>query len=322
MISRPTFKSNLRVSCGPDHVLLESETGSSQLEGRIYSLLAPLLDGRRTIPEIYDSLEGQAELLLIHFGLSQLEAGGFIVEADDTVPLPHRIFRDTLNIEPAAFRSRLSGTRVSVHALGTQSKEPMDSILRSSGVSVSERRNNFSVVLVDDYLDDRLHSFNRSALTRSRPWMVAKPVGSVIWVGPIFLPGKTACWNCLAERLRQNRSPDSISLPQASFHASVQLGLDLAATEVWKWIVQHGNPQVEGRLLTWDVKTSELQHHAVTRLDHCTQCGSAIRGRSKPDRFEDKRFWRPMEATESYTQKPPWRISVITSATSRESFRM
>src|SRR4051812_20718749 len=106
MISRPKFKSNLRVTWGMDNVVLESEAGASQLEGRIYALLAPLLNGRRTVAEIYDSLEGQAEVLLIHYGLSLLEEGGFIVEADDSIPLPLRAFRDLLNIEPATFRKR------------------------------------------------------------------------------------------------------------------------------------------------------------------------------------------------------------------------
>ena len=35
--------------------------------------------------------------------------------------------------------------------------------------------------------------------------MLVKPVGAVVWVGLIFVPRQTGCWQCLAQRLRGNR---------------------------------------------------------------------------------------------------------------------
>lgn len=62
-----------------------------------------------------------------------------------------------------------------------------------------------TVVITDDYLRPELRDINRQALASGRPWLLAKPVGAEIWLGPLFRPDVTGCWECLAHRLAHNR---------------------------------------------------------------------------------------------------------------------
>ncbi len=39
-------------------------------------------------------------------------------------------------------------------------------------------------------------------------------MGSILWLGPIFHPGKTGCWECLAHRLNGNREVEASVLRQ------------------------------------------------------------------------------------------------------------
>ena len=65
------------------------------------------------------------------------------------------------------------------------------------------------VVLTDDYLRPGLQEYNRQALADGRPWLLVKPVGCQLWVGPVFQPGTTGCWECLAQRLGLNRAAEA-----------------------------------------------------------------------------------------------------------------
>jgi ribosomal protein S12 methylthiotransferase accessory factor len=142
-----------------------------------------------------------------------------------------------------------------------------------------------AVVLTDDYLQLGLDAFNREALQAGRPWMLVKPVGGVIWIGPIFHPGKTGCWQCLAQRLRGNREVETtiqqqkeISTPFSTSRSILpstwQAGLNLAATEIAKWIVCPDYDQLEGKLVTLDLVSLNLQRHILVQRPQCPACGN------------------------------------------------
>ena len=75
-------------------------------------------------------------------------------------------------------------------------------------------RNALLVVLTDDYLQPQLKEINKTALSASQPWLLAKPVGGVLWLGPIFEPENTGCWECLSQRLRGHREVEATVLRQ------------------------------------------------------------------------------------------------------------
>ena len=284
MINKPKFKAYFRVeTLEPDSVFLLSEKNRFFLIGRLYYLLAALLDGYHTIGNIIDKLQGQASAPEICYALMSLESKGYIVETDDILPPEKTAFWNFFDVESNVAASRLQATRVAVTSFGTVTPEPFISILESLNIQVCDD-GDICVVLTDDYLQSGLDVFNQEALKSQRPWMLVKPVGTVIWVGPIFEPGKTGCWACLAQRLRSHRRTETfiqkkkgiitpLQTSLAVLPSTAQTALTMAATEVAKWIVNKENKQLESTIVTFDVTSLEVQKHTLVRRSQCPCCG-------------------------------------------------
>ena len=286
MFNQPKFKSCFQVEIVESvGVFLLSESDYFVLTGHLYELLVPLIDGNNTVDDIIDILQDKVSSVEIYYGLMLMEQKGYIVEKNDSLPDEElSAFWNILNIETRLVKDRLKSTRVSVKSLGKIKTQPFINILESLNISVAEI-GNIEVVLTDNYLHKELDIFNQKALQSQRPWMLVKPVGTVIWIGPIFYPGKTGCWECLAQRLRANRPVETFIQKQkgisTSFSTSLgvlpstlQTGLNLAATEVAKWIAQD-NHFLDSALLTFDTLSLKTENHILVKRPQCHCCGEA-----------------------------------------------
>jgi ribosomal protein S12 methylthiotransferase accessory factor len=225
---------------------------------------------------------------MVRYALMQMEQKGYIVESDDPLPSSLAVFCDTLDIDPKEAHRRLQARKVAVKTFGSLPTSEFISTLESLHIQVSEE-GDMEVVLTDDYLQDGLDAVNQKALHLSRPWMLVKPVGTTIWIGPIFYPGKTACWECLAQRLRGNRPVEGfiqrrkaisipLPIPLAPLPSTMQTALGMAATEVFKWIVRGENKRLEGILVTHDTLSLETQNHILVKRPQCPICGELVKG--------------------------------------------
>jgi len=148
-----------------------------------------------------------------------------------------------------------------------------------------------TIVLTDDYLHPDLARINQQQLQRQQPWLLLKPLGSVLWLGPVFEPGQSGCWHCLAQRLEGNREVEtsvrrqqqasttpSSYLPtsRAALPSTVHTALHFAATEIAKHLVfsdvSRESP-LQGQLLTLNHRTLHLQRHTLQRRPQCPTCG-------------------------------------------------
>lgn len=129
-----------------------------------------------------------------------------------------------------------------------------------------------SIVLTTDYLDPQLEVVNGEALESGRPWMLARPRGTVMWIGPVFVPKRGPCWMCLATRLRNVRAAWKLAERRGDDAPVSQLGLDLASLEAARWMRQ---PHDRARLLTFDTQTLTQREHVVVRKPDCAACGDA-----------------------------------------------
>jgi oxazoline/thiazoline synthase len=123
---------------------------------------------------------------------------------------------------------------------------------------------------------------------------LVKPVGSVIWLGPLFIPNQTGCWECLAHRLRGNREVETavqhqqkISTPfptsRAILPSSLAIGINWAAMEIAKAIARGTHPQLEGKILTFDLVKLSLQEHTLVKRPQCPICAVSVDlGSQKP----------------------------------------
>src|SRR5262249_57403140 len=73
------------------------------------------------------------------------------------------------------------------------------------GVRVASLSAGLRVMWVSVYREARLAELNRQYVSQRTPWLLAQPSGIFPLVGPVFSPGKSACWGCLAERMQRNR---------------------------------------------------------------------------------------------------------------------
>ena len=206
MLERPRFKPHLRVEvvAGEGAFVL---SGGSQtlLRGRLYELVVPYLGGGRSADEVCDQLEGQVSPAEVYYVITQLEKKGYLCEQEQS----SRITRRPGGGRRPSIRGRRSvGWRRVRSMCGPTGSRPALSARcsRRWGFvwTTGRREARLGVVLVDGYQRTELAEYNADALRDGRAWLLARPVGRQIWIGPLFRPGVTACWECLAQRLRTN----------------------------------------------------------------------------------------------------------------------
>ncbi|WP_445245423.1 TOMM precursor leader peptide-binding protein [Microcoleus sp. OTE_8_concoct_300] len=292
---QPKFKNCFRLETErTEGVFLLSERNAALLSDPIYAQLAPLLDGNHSIDEIVNQLHDRLPASYIYYGLNQLKNQGYLSNGDEFLSPSLQIFCHQLNISLADARDRLQTTKVAVRAIGSMDAAELIQTLESHQIQVSEDAD-LEVVLCDDYLQLDLAALNQLALQQSRPWLLVKPIGTIIWLGPLFSPKKTGCWECLAQRLRYNRPIEGylkrrtndtapLTPPLAKIPGVLQTALGMTAIEVLKWIVQNReNKRLQGVLITHDTLTLETQSHILTKRPQCPICGlSKTQNSAKP----------------------------------------
>jgi len=291
MFRRPRFKPHLRVEVvSGEGVFLLSDQHQTVLQGRLYELVAAGLDGR-TAEELCAQLRGRASPAQVFYTLTQLEQKGFLTEDEAVLPAGEAALWSFQGIDPAAAARRLAETPIAIRVVGDVDPGPFRALLQSLRVRL-EDEGELTVVLTDGYLRDGLRAHNRDALARDRPWLLAKPVGYQVWVGPLFRPGKTGCWECLAERMRAN-SPIVAYLEERGGQtgvsavdrchspATLQVGWGLVANAVAAWVAAGELPRLEGKMQSLDVLSGEAQTHSLVRQPSCPACGDADASRGR-----------------------------------------
>lgn len=291
------FKPHFQVEVvQPNTVYLLSEESSIALTGDLYCQLAPFLDGNYTLDEITAQLPG-VDSDSIYYAINKLKTK-YLIEKCDRQPRHMSAFWSSLNLNPEIAWQRLQQAVVSITAYGDVPTDSLTTTLKSLGVRVQSSTSNhkptLAVVLTDDYLRSDLEQFNQKAIAAGIPWMLVKPVGTKLWLGPIFAPEQTGCWQCLAQRLSNNREVVSTICQQnrtfiptslALLPSTLQTGINLAATEIVKWIVEDKNSsncstEITGKIITLDLTNLDLQTHLLTKRPQCHVCGDkSDRGR-------------------------------------------
>jgi ribosomal protein S12 methylthiotransferase accessory factor len=290
MLQRPRLKPHLRSERIEGRgVFILSELQQLVLQGRLYELLVDKLDGR-PIEAVCQAVAGQASPAQVFYTVNALEKKGLLCEDADLVP--GEAMWSLQGIEPATARGRLSQTTVAVEGLGVDAS-PLCDLLATMGLTVARedagQAGVFRVVVTDNYLHRGLAAVNRQALESGRPWLLVKPTGAAVWLGPMFEPGKTGCWECLAQRMRANfpvlgllesllddRPLPSIDVTQT--RATLAAAWGLASTAVAQAVAGGGSlPHLSGKMQSLDLVGLRVQTHALLAQPLCAACGRADR---------------------------------------------
>lgn len=303
MLNQLYFKSCYGLeTIAPETVFFVSERQTSWLNDRLSYRVATLIQNHHTADEIIailqqDLLEEQQvdpesddffQVILdisirVQAALTQMYQQGYLQGEPDTLPDEVSIICHHLNVLPHEADRRLKSTSVEVKAVGTVSAHDLVATLASLQIQVAEP-GDLTLVLTDDYLHPDLAAINQAALDSGRPWLLVKPVGTIVWLGPLFHPGQTGCWDCLAQRLRHNRPIEAfiqrqqqrttpVVSPLGSLASTRHTALNMAATEVFKWIVQGGQSPLQEALITYDTIALQTQSHPWVKRPQCPSCG-------------------------------------------------
>ena len=317
MISTPVFKAHLRVVPIPgEGVLLLAEQDAAILRGRAYERIVPLIDGRRRADAIVSAVADTVEPSAAWYALLRLERGGHVVERDAAHARADAAFWQALGADPAAVAGALGAAGVRVYAVGagTRLAAPFGAALRQCGIAASVigapdaaaggSRSDLDVVLTDDYLSPALPHFDAAARAARRRWLLLRPFGAELWLGPLFDPHRAGCLRCLQHRLGQRRPLHQLAArhvaagaaraPVAGSSVTAQAACLLAAVEVARSLAGVG-PDLGGVLWSIDVRERASRTHRLIANPACPVCGSGpprapapLRLQSRPVAFDDE----------------------------------
>ena len=265
-------------------VAFVGEGGGRFFPGDLIAHVSALIDGRRSGEAIAASLAPAYPPEAIFEAMRQLTDAGVIGEA---AGIPTRIAAlwSELGVDELRLRQLLGSTAIRVVSLAPEGQQDLELALRRIGLQVGPVPNpTLDVVLVEDYLDPRLAAFNAQAFVEMRPWMPVKCAGVNLWVGPVFSPGRSACWDCLATRLRQNRPLDRylhqrghaepVPVVRECSGASAGHGYAMAAMEVASSLSSpHAALRLANTLTILEALTLQVTRHPVVRRPQCKVCG-------------------------------------------------
>ena len=177
----------------------------------------------------------------------------------------------------------LASTRVRIQSIDVQGAAKLSAALAGMGVRVVARSADLTVVLVNDYLEWGLAELNLQNVSDGTPWLLVQPSGAFPLVGPVFIPGETACWTCLFDRMIRNREVKgflgrggarTVAVSPLARNTLGQSGIQLAAVEIAKAIATGFRTELRNHIVSLDLLGSTVAKHYVAHRPQCPTCGS------------------------------------------------
>ena len=243
----PQFAPNFTVYVlPPDVVCLYSEDRKFFLHGELYCALASAIGkGGKSFRELVRELEKDFPSDKIHEALKRLVDRRYIVPTSRSSAGAAAAYWASLGLPPEIAEKNLQKCRVRIQSIDVQGATELGAALGKLGVRVVKRSPDLTVTLVSDYLERRLAELNRQHLADRTPWLLVQPSGIFPLVGPVFSPGKSACWTCLFDRMIRNRevkgfldrgSARRVAVSPLARNTLGQSAIQLAAVEIAKAI--------------------------------------------------------------------------------------
>src|SRR5215813_6437307 len=280
----PRFAPNFTVYLLPgDVVCLYSEDRKFFLHGELYCALASAIGkGGRSYRQLISELEQHFPADKIQEALKRLLERRYVVPASRSSAGGVAAYWASLGMAPETAASNLQKCRVRIQSIDVHGATKLGDALSGLGVRVAERSRDLTVTLVSDYLEGRLAELNQQHLSNQTPWLLVQPSGIFPLVGPVFRPGKSACWICLAERMKRNREvkafldrtcADRVVTSSLSHDSFGQSGIQLAALEIAKAIATDFRTELRDHIVSLDLLGSTIMKHYVAARPQCPTCG-------------------------------------------------
>jgi ribosomal protein S12 methylthiotransferase accessory factor len=268
----------------PDVVCLYSENRKFFLNGALScAVVAAIGKGGKGSEDIVRELKRDFPADKIEEALKRLIERRYVVTASAATADAVAGYWASLGLPHEIAEKNLNSYRVSVQSIDVKGAAKLTAALIAMGVRVVTRSPDLTVVLVNDYLESRLAEINMQHVSHDSPWLLVQPSGAFPLVGPAFIPGETACWSCLFDRMIRNREVKNFLEHGAAKAVAVsplvrntlgQSGVQLAAVEIAKAIATGFRTELRDHIISLDLSGATTKKHYVARRPQCPTCGS------------------------------------------------
>jgi len=290
LIENPRLKPSFSLEVLPDKsVLLVSEFKSVVISNPIaQSLLIDIAQQKLSLQAIIAKFtDNGVPPFQVMRVLFELNTKGYIMNNDSTLDDAQMIYWENHEFDVKIIERLLREKALSVKNLSNIETTLFENACQEAGLQITDK-GDLVVIMVDNYSDYRLREINTEFERSKKPWMLIKITGSDVWLGPLFVPGKTACWNCLKQRLDLNKPIDvfyqnikntskNLQIPIANLSITNQIGANMAVMEIIKWFYNDQKSKLEENILRFDPKTLEHKHHRVFKRPQCKICGDELK---------------------------------------------
>ncbi|HEY2544367.1 MAG TPA: hypothetical protein VGH92_15105 [Gaiellaceae bacterium] len=298
-MERPLLKPWYRLSVDSGRSVLRYAGSVLEFDGaaaeRLLPHLLPLLDGTRTVDDVVAEL-GEPVRPAVEHALSLLRGHDLLTEAapGGSATGSAELIAATSGMTIAEIQERLP--LVDVHVLGSgPPAERIGRLLHASGVgSVASLEWNAAppgrgiVVAVPASAElPSLVEWNRAALESCTTWLQVLPFdGRLAAVGPVFVPGETACHECFRQRRDATIAPVR-DTARGNYLGSPALDAVLAGLAAHVVLQQACGGAGAGVLLAVEPGPEpRCTRHFVYRVPRCPACSPAAR-RAAPAPWSD-----------------------------------
>lgn len=256
-----------------NRVVFISDHSEYLLKGELYVQIISSINDSKHVSTLRDNFNGTD----INLALTRLKEKALITSLASSNDSYFDAFWHDMGL--AAIDEDVSH-QINLINLGKFDTTDFRQALTSLKISINEY-GKFLVVVTDNYINTELQKINSQRQSSNEPWMIIKPTGRVLWIGPIFEPRKPGCWECLAQRIKENRrvevdlfGNDNSRLnrqPQISLQTTRSIAFNIAATEIAKWLRLQRPHKLEGNIFTFDSGTLESTLHNCPQMK-CATC--------------------------------------------------
>jgi oxazoline/thiazoline synthase len=266
----------------PDVVCLYSENRKVFLRGELYRAIVSRIGIGERREALVSALSGEFPAAKIEEALKRLTNRGFVV-SENLIGRVAAGYWATHGLDVESATENLAKIGVRIEPFAAAGARELDAALHEFGVRVADQSPGLTVVLVDDYLDSRLADFNRERLAQKQDWLLVQPSGVFPLIGPIFSRGKSACWTCLADRMKWNRQIKAfldrkearcVAASPLNENVLARSAIGVAAIEIAKAVASDFHTDLRDHVVSLDLLASTIVRHHVPARPQCPSCGS------------------------------------------------
>ncbi|MEU4160706.1 TOMM precursor leader peptide-binding protein [Actinoplanes sp. NPDC026670] len=282
-----------------DHLVVVGETRNVLIDDPVAVELAALLDGTRALGQVVGELVGRHSAGALARALRRLDGLDLLATGPCATPRAAAAAWDARDVAPDRAEQWRRDGRVLLIDAGSPAAADLATRLAGLGPPVTVRPiddlgplagepDGLVVVAAGSMIDPRLGALNDACLAAGRSWLMVRPHGHVLLLGPHLRPGVTGCWECLRRRWTDNEEVINFVVEQrgdqdrptpawAALDATTTVLAGLLAAELPVLAVAGDSPRVTGRMVSLDTRDLSTGTHTLVRLPQCPACGDPAR---------------------------------------------